>query len=103
MRKTHRRHTNTDIHIQMLHIALLTKVSGENYALGALFSALMAEQKEKNQSVAGNDLIIEKLVSPLKDDDCTVEHDDSQDLHCNVDRKPKLLIICNKTARSASL
>ena len=42
MLRTHRRHTNTDIHIQKLNIALLTKVSGEKYALVALFIALIA-------------------------------------------------------------
>ena len=46
--------------------------------------------------------MIEKFVSPLKDDDCTVEHYDSQDLHCNVDNNLRLWIICNKTAWSPS-
>lgn len=59
--------------------------------------------KETKKYLAANDQIIEKFVSPLKDDDSTVEHYDSQDLHCNIDINPKLWIICNKTARSASI
>ena len=42
MLKTQRRHTHADIHIQKWHIALLTKIGGGNYALVALFNALMA-------------------------------------------------------------
>lgn len=59
--------------------------------------------KETNESLAAHDHIIEKLVSPLKDDECTAEQNDSQDLHCDADRHTKLWIICNKTARSLPL
>ena len=58
--------------------------------------------RQTYKSLAPNDHITEKFVSPLKDDECTVERQDSQDLHCNVDINPKLWIIWNKTAWSPS-